>query len=400
MKKGNDIDNLFKNGLEHPDIPFNDADWQAMEKRLHPKPKRRIAPIIWFSALSGLAAMLLIVFFVMKPAAEKSDDLAKTKLLKIKKLNKNLSDKNGVKDNLKDKSITEELGNNKSIYFNNFEATTNSSHSKTNLLTNIKAGNMVEGNSILGLSNTALLSNNLYGGSLIESPNYSDLAMFSPGTNYKPKVGKPDNKIEIKNFSNKPRMVLSILAAPDLTSVQYSGKSSVSGSFGAELTVFLTKRLSVTTGAAYAKKIYNSEFSLYNPNSTYVFKNQPINIHANCDVIDIPLNVNYKIFEKRKNSLTLSTGLSSYLMLKEKYSYTYAENAQGRKEYEVKNQNKHYLGIANIGVEFQHKINNKFSISARPFMKLPLTDIGYGNMKLSSTGVAVSVNMNLFKKVN
>jgi len=66
----------------------------------------------------------------------------------------------------------------------------------------------------------------------------------------------------------------------------------------------------------------------------------------------------------------------------------------------VRGSNQHYLGIANIGVEFQHKINNNLSISAKPFMKIPLTDIGYGNSRLSSTGVAVSVNMNLFRKGN
>ncbi|RYD72395.1 MAG: hypothetical protein EOP53_21990, partial [Sphingobacteriales bacterium] len=71
MKKGNDIDNFFREGLEQPDIPFNDAHWQAMEERLHPKPKRRIAPVIWFAALSGLAAVLLIIFFVNKPADKK-----------------------------------------------------------------------------------------------------------------------------------------------------------------------------------------------------------------------------------------------------------------------------------------------------------------------------------------
>jgi hypothetical protein len=85
-------------------------------------------------------------------------------------------------------------------------------------------------------------------------------------------------------------------------------------------------------------------------------------------------------------------------MLKEKYSYSYNGAYQGPENFEVRNQNQHYLGIANVGVEFQHKINNNLSISAKPFMKIPLTDIGYGNSKLSSTGVAVSVNMNLFKR--
>jgi hypothetical protein len=216
-------------------------------------------------------------------------------------------------------------------------------------------------------------------------------------------VGLAQGKIEkIKDpiFKKKPRLILSILAAPDLTSVQKSGQSSLSGGFGVEATLFLTKKLSVTTGASYAKKIYDSDFSQYNPNTSYVFKVNPSNIHANCDVIDIPINLNYKVFDNRRNSISVSTGLSSYLMLKEKYSYSYAGDYKGPQDFEVKGRNQHYLGIANVGVEFQHKINNNLSISAKPFMKIPLTDIGYGNSKLSSTGVAVSVNMNLFGKKN
>ncbi|RYD75601.1 MAG: hypothetical protein EOP55_13155, partial [Sphingobacteriales bacterium] len=259
------------------------------------------------------------------------------------------------------------------------------------------------------LSNSLLISSPANNNSLINTIAVSDISVadnsyqmidFNAKSSYPTDFGKPKDKVVLKKTGSRPRFVLSILAAPDLTSVEYSGRSNLSGSVGAELTFSLTKRLSITTGAAYAKKIYESDFSLYNPNSSYVFKTQPTNVRANCDVLDIPLNVNYKVFDGRRNSLSVSTGLSSYLMLKEKYSYTYNSAYPGPADYEVKNQNQHYLGIANIGVEFQHKINSKLSISARPFMKIPLTDIGYGNSKLSSTGVAVSVNMNLFRKSN
>ncbi|RYG16278.1 MAG: hypothetical protein EOO07_13600 [Chitinophagaceae bacterium] len=250
------------------------------------------------------------------------------------------------------------------------------------------------------ITNSNSLINTIASSDISVADNSYQMTEFNGKSKYPTDFGKPKDKVIVKKPAGKSRFVLSILAAPDLTSVEYSGRSNLSGSIGAELTFSLTKRLSITTGAAYAKKIYESDFSLYNPNSSYVFRTQPTNVRANCDVLDIPLNVNYKIFDGQRNSLSVSTGLSSYLMLKEKYSYTYNSAYPGPAGYEVKNQNQHYLGIANIGVEFQHKINSKLSISARPFMKIPLTDIGYGNSKLSSTGVAVSVNMNLFRKSN
>ncbi|MCZ4223680.1 hypothetical protein [Pedobacter rhodius] len=395
MKIGNDIDNLFKEGLEHPDIPFNDAHWQALEEHLHPKPTRRIAPVIWFSALSGLAAMLLIVFFVIKPAEKKSNPNAVVKT----KAKQNDGKKTDV-ENEHQKGLKTEK-NDGLPQKNQQVARVNKSVIKNSMLKNsAKAENA--SNPILEpdalnknlLENTTALNNSL------SLENLNQLVVFNGKKTFPTDFGQPKDKVVVKKSGSRPRFVLSILAAPDLTSVKYSGKSNLSGSIGAELTFSLTKRLSITTGAAYAKKIYESDFSLYNPNSSYVFKTEPTNVYANCDVIDIPLNVNYKVFNGKRNSVSVSTGLSSYLMLKEKYSYTYNSAYPGPASYEVKNQNQHYLGIANIGVEFRHKINSKLSISARPFMKIPLTNIGYGNSKLSSTGVAVSVNMNLFRKSN
>lgn len=397
MKKGNDIDNLFREGLEQPDIPFNDAHWQEMEERLHPKPKRRAAPVIWFAALSGLAAMLLIVFFVIKPVDKKLNSSLVIKK-KVERNDENKSDDKTETKSQRELSIEKNRGlsEEKEIL-----ADANTSKVRSDPHVNLAkierpSSSVLYASSVnkISLTNTIALTNL----ALTAYPN--QLVKFSGKTTNSVETGKPEDKVKVKKSANRPGVVLSVLAAPDLTSVKYSGQSNLSGSIGAELTLSLTKRLSITTGVAYAKKIYDSGFGLYNPSSSYVFKTKPTNVHANCDVLDIPLNINYKVFDGRSNSVSVSTGLSSYLMLKEKYSYTYNSAYPGPAEYEVKNQNQHYLGIANLGVEFQHKINSKLSISARPFMKIPLTDIGYGNSKLSSTGVAVSVNMSLFRRSN
>ncbi|WP_293313333.1 hypothetical protein [Pedobacter sp. UBA5917] len=394
MKEGKDIDKLFKDGLENPDLPFNDLDWDNLEERLHPAPKRRIIPLFWYVAAAGIAAMLLLVFLLVKPS-NKNEVIAVRKTDKENPNNSKKPQENTVKPTETpakqiDPVITTGLN----------QVAENKKDIET-------AGKPVEKN-ITGLK---IENGQKATETLADHANMLASVQFKPELNtevnqvqFKDQnlttsvaVGKPE-RIKTPAIKQKSRFVLSILAAPDLTSVQKSGMSSLSGSFGVEATYILTKRLSITTGAAYAKKIYDSDFSLYNPNTSYIFKIAPSNIHANCDVLDIPLNVNYKVFGNNRNSISVSTGLSSYLMLKEQYTYSYDGAYKGPQGWEVKGQNQHYLGIANVGVEFQHKINNNLSISAKPFMKIPLTDIGYGNSKLSSTGVSVSVNMNLFKR--
>lgn len=390
MKEGKDIDKLFKDGLENPDLPFNDLDWDNLEERLHPSPKRRTVPIIWLTAVAGIAAMLLVVYLLVKPDADQSKNRqVKTKIEKNDNTGKPLNDKEELVKKPADENSS--AGNGQGSLL--------AGHHDTEKATNAQNGAETRSTSLKAMETGGDNSNQLV--DVIYKPKISTerepIAFEKQNLVFEPAQGRVA-KIQDPVFKKKPRLILSILAAPDLTSVQKSGQSSLSGGLGIEATVILTKKLSVTTGASYAKKIYDSDFSLYKPNTNYVFGIKPSNIHANCDVLDIPINLNYKVFDNRRNSISVSTGLSSYLMLKEKYSFSYNGTYQGPQNFEVKNANQHYLGIANVGIEFQHKINHDLSISAKPFMKIPLTDIGYGNSRLSSTGVAISVNMNLFRR--
>lgn len=390
MKEGKDIDKLFKDGLENPDLPFNDLDWDNLEERLHPSPKKRTVPIIWLTAVAGIAAMLLVVYLLVKPDADQSkNSQVKTKIEKNDNTGKPLNDKEELVKKTADENSSSGNGQGSLL----------AGHHDTEKATNAQNGAETRSTSLKAMETGGDNSNQLV--DVIYKPKISTerepIVFEKQNLVFEPAQGRVA-KIQDPVFKKKPRLILSILAAPDLTSVQKSGQSSLSGGLGIEATVILTKKLSVTTGASYAKKIYDSDFSLYKPNTNYVFGIKPSNIHANCDVLDIPINLNYKVFDNRRNSISLSTGLSSYLMLKEKYSFSYNGTYQGPQNFEVKNANQHYLGIANVGIEFQHKINHNLSISAKPFMKIPLTDIGYGNSRLSSTGVAISVNMNLFRR--
>ena len=191
------------------------------------------------------------------------------------------------------------------------------------------------------------------------------------------------------------KLTLSFLGAPDITNASSSIGTKVSSNFGFLLTYPISKKLSISSGALYARKLYDYGGLTA---SAYGNSNAPLKVDADCDVIDIPLNLNYQVLQKEKFSVSVSTGLSSYLMLKEKYKYRNV-NAAGDQEtsvYEIKNENRHLLGVANISVSLDHKINDKVSIGVQPFYKVPLTGIGYYDMNLKSKGVAVSISLKPF----
>ena len=61
MKSEEDLDNIFKKGLEDPanHRAFNEDDWDALEQMLDTGKKRR-GIVYWLPIASGIAAMLVL----------------------------------------------------------------------------------------------------------------------------------------------------------------------------------------------------------------------------------------------------------------------------------------------------------------------------------------------------
>jgi hypothetical protein len=190
------------------------------------------------------------------------------------------------------------------------------------------------------------------------------------------------------------------LASSDLNGVSSFEGSRVGGNFGALFSVTVNK-WTFSTGGMYSIKPYQENYANYH--TGYVFQTNPSNIGVNCRMIDIPFDVNYQVYRAHGNKITVGSGLSSYIILREDYTFNYANAyAQGPAGYSVINKNRNILGILNLDATYEHQINSKFGIAFQPYVKLPFSNVGASQAKLQSTGVAVSLNWNLnpFKKPN
>jgi hypothetical protein len=83
-------------------------------------------------------------------------------------------------------------------------------------------------------------------------------------------------------------------------------------------------------------------------------------------------------------------------MLHESYNYYYDDpTVKGPNSYTVANHGKYFFGVGNIQVTYERQVNSRFGLSLQPYMKLPLTNIGYSQARLQTMGVAVGVNWHL-----
>ncbi|WP_242929115.1 hypothetical protein [Pontibacter vulgaris] len=185
-------------------------------------------------------------------------------------------------------------------------------------------------------------------------------------------------------------ITIALVVAPDITTVRFKDPDAVSANAGIVVSVPLTRRFRLVSGAVWANKLYNAAPEDYAPYPDF-WNGKPLPnvIAAKCKVLDIPVNLQYKILERDKNILTVQAGLSSYIMLNEKYTYTYNHYGQDpySKTREVSNENRHWFGIQNLSVGYTRKLSPVLSIGAEPFIKIPLSSIGAGNVKLTSAGV-------------
>ena len=210
----------------------------------------------------------------------------------------------------------------------------------------------------------------------------------------------PPKKAAKNNFDNL--FIISVSAGPDVSAIDLNNAGTVEILYGAGIGYKFAKKWMVRTGFYSVKKVYGAKPTNYNPPNTFwTYYPNLVDIMANCKVNEIPLIVNYTLSENSKKSWFVSAGLSSYFMKKETYDYRSKSPSTGNiwtKTYTVSNEYKHYLASLRLSAGYEKELSNKISISAEPYINLPLSGIGYGKVKLNSAGILLSLGIKPFSK--
>jgi hypothetical protein len=408
----NKVDKLFSDGLtgaENP-IPFHEEDWKAMEKLLDKKSNKKVVAFRWIYYASGIAAMLLVAFglFLMMQkdkAITRQNRIVKQSAVKpgYDKTEKN-NDPSGqqhvnpvsalsASPQIKGSGVTNSRNSNPFLSLSAARKGRYYSQPKTEVIIPIPL-RATTADSTLSQPETLAAA--------------TPVAPAEANTNIDTSTvaAKPDNvkptRAEKKNIrpitGSRPQFTLSILAAPDVNGVGSLGRSQVGTNFGVVAGVQF-KKLSISTGIAYAVKPYQASNADYS--SSFRPSITTTNIAANCKVLDIPVNLSYQVYNKGQNAFAIGTGLSSYLMLREHYRFDYEYNPEVQPfNLDISNQNRHWFGVLNLNVTYQRQMNSRFNLLVQPYYKLPLTGIGNGKVDLQSAGVALGVswNINPFRK--
>ncbi len=155
----------------------------------------------------------------------------------------------------------------------------------------------------------------------------------------------------------------------------------------------------VSMGANYGIKSYTASTSQYHHIKPQLI-NEITNIDASCDILEIPVTFSYLFHSSKKSSIEINAGLSSYFMLKERYIYQY-QPSSGYKDYSMTliNKNQHYFKVLQLSGTYHIPLKTSHSaLGFTPFVKLPLSGVGQGEVKLKSYGVSLNLSYGFRKK--
>jgi len=382
MQDKHPIDNFFKQGLSDPEIPFDERDWEALTQKAKAQKKRKLPLVIWLSG--GIAASLaiasLLLFQLRTSPQQEATHLTGTEL------------PHDVVEGQRQQTQATEDGREENIGTIHLSHQYKSNENPQTVTTIV----IPDEDMPISKSYPAILSRVESLKPIIQPlhiANIGNMRSHSFLETASSDVHTSDKTVSAVNDNRNTGWTLSIVAAPDLSGTQVMD-GRLSGNIGVTATYHFTKRISITSGVLYAKKRYQTAFSNYQSGDEWPkYSIRPNLVDADCRVLDIPLSVNYTLLQGARSSWIVTGGLSSYLMLSESYSFSYLQNeptySQG---YTLHNENRHLLGVANIGIGYQRKLNPYLSITVQPFVKAPLSGIGQGNVRLYSTGVTLSVD--------
>ena len=247
------------------------------------------------------------------------------------------------------------------------------------------------------IENSPIIQEKTVSEETVDRINFYDV---NPLKNKDSKLLLTDIHTELPDFVDSlPRMIkpikfskfgLRLVLSPDFNSIENLEISALGGTVGLLFEYKFSKKLILQTGITYSNKKYVGSFDDYHNWTDWkgYHPSKPTEVDGGCKIIDIPFNLRVNLFQKPKQTWFISSGISSYLLTKESYTYIYSWTPSKTSDWN--DNSKYYWSVLNFSVGFDKQISKHFSLQIEPYLKTPLKSVGRGGVNLYSSGVMFS----------
>jgi hypothetical protein len=184
------------------------------------------------------------------------------------------------------------------------------------------------------------------------------------------------------------------LLSPDISTVKFQKISGLGYGAGLLFGYRINKRWNVEAGALWEKKLYYTKGEYFDKSKLGQYWNNAeiYSVDGNCHMITIPVNIRYNFSTGNRNDWFITGGMSSYLMNKEYYDYTYEYYGDVHtKGYTYKENSQAWMAAINLGLGYERRIGKSFQFRVEPYFRLPVSGMGKGNLSLNSGGIFIGI---------
>lgn len=212
-------------------------------------------------------------------------------------------------------------------------------------------------------------------------------------------LAEKNKKKEDQSPDNK-KFYAGIMGGVDVSTIKFQKVENIGFDYGILLGYQFSDKWSVEAGAFMDKKSYYSDGKYFNTSRIYLPPNSKITeVSGNCFMWEIPLSVRYLFSSTPKKSWFTTAGITSYIMKKEDYEYLYYYGGSGTsathyKSY--KNSSRNLFSAVQLTGGYTHKVGKIGDLRIEPYLKIPIAEMGFGQLPLMSAGIHVGITRKLF----
>lgn len=192
---------------------------------------------------------------------------------------------------------------------------------------------------------------------------------------------------------------IGVFGAPDFSTVRFQTMKGVGTTFGVLFGYSFNARWAVESGVSLDRKSYYTSgeyFSTEKVRMPYGY-DKLLNVDGTCNMLEIPLNVRYNFSTSPRMKWFATAGLSTYLMSRENYTYQYEANwAVEDSSWNIHRPSQYWVSIVNLSAGFEQRLGRIGNLRLEPYIRIPLSGIGTGNLPIMSVGLNVGLTHQLW----
>lgn len=404
------IEELFRSKAGDYDIPYREADWLKLEQRLdNLEQQKATRQKRWM-----IAAAVLILFSLLSYAVYQNyrdinrlnQELQQADAPgQIPEKGRNITQKNGQTPGNTEsgsKSSSEEERENRhaapTLADANGAFVTGSKTTKTGIEKTSDRGtfNVPYVNIDQVTVSQLPVHNQGFQAQQISRPSLQ--TAFAPADTDKERISKPPTLATAADPSvaaSGTGATIGIVAGPDLSAVGSLADFARPGyNLGILVEYPLSSNWSIRGGVMRASVRYVADGREYHPpGGFWTYGTVPDQTNARCLILDIPISLKYRFWNFGGSSLYATAGMNSYIMLNEEYQFDYIQSNDHLVEgWSGQTGSRHWFSNATLSLGYTVELSNTISFQIEPFLKLPISGVGWGDVQLYSTGSLLSVS--------